>query len=144
MLNVLAVLHILVCFTLIALVLLQDPKGGAAGGVFGGAGSNSLLGATGATTFLAKLTRFAAIGFGVLCLVLTWYLRRDTGSVIDRVEGAAGAAPITAPVQTQPAGAVAPAENPSQAEKLENQKGMQEAAPANPPKQAPGTTTPAN
>ena len=96
MITVLVVLQLIVCLLLIALVLLQDPKGGAAGGVFGGGGgSNTLLGATGATTFLVKLTRFAAIGFGVLCLVMTWYLKRDTGSVIDAEPAAAAAA--TAP-----------------------------------------------
>jgi len=103
MLTFLAVIHVILCLLLIALVLLQDPKGGAAGGIFGGGGANTLLGATGATTFLTKFTRGVAIAFGVLCLVMTWYLKRDSGSVIDRVAPAnaqsAPAAPTTVPAQ---------------------------------------------
>lgn len=110
MLTVLVILQLVVCLLLIGLVLLQDPKGGAAGGVFGGGGgSNTLLGATGATTFLVKVTRFAAIGFGILCLVMTWYLKRDTGSVID-VSGAATAAGVPAG-QPVPADTTSPAGN---------------------------------
>jgi preprotein translocase subunit SecG len=109
MVTVLVVLQLTVCLLLIGLVLLQDPKGGAAGGIFGGSGSNSLLGATGATSFLVKVTRGAAIGFGILCLVLTWYLKRDTGSVID-ASGAATSAGVPAG-QPAPANPQSPAGN---------------------------------
>lgn len=97
LLNIIAVVHILTCILLIGLVLLQDPKGGAAGGIFGG-GSNSLLGATGATTFLAKFTRFTAIGFATLCLLMVYMLTKNTGSILDRVELPAGA--VTAPASS--------------------------------------------
>lgn len=93
MLTLLTVLQLFFSLLLICLVLLQDPKGGAAGGIFGGSGSNSLLGATGATSFLGKLTRVSAISFGLLCLTMTWYLKRDTGSVLDKMEVPASAAP---------------------------------------------------
>jgi preprotein translocase subunit SecG len=70
MVTVIALIHIIVCFLLIALVLLQDPKSSGGGSVFGGGGSNSLLGATGAVTFLTRITRYSAIIFGITCLIL--------------------------------------------------------------------------
>jgi preprotein translocase subunit SecG len=109
MITFLAVIHILFCIVLISLVLLQDPKGGAAGGIFGG-GSNSLMGATGGTSFLAKLTRFSAIGFAVLCLLMTWYMKRDTGSVLDiEPAGAVQLQPAPGTTENQPAKESAPA-----------------------------------
>ena len=114
MLAFLTISHFLFSILLIALVLLQDPKGGTAGGIFGG-GSNSLLGATGATSFLAKLTRATAVGFGLLCLAMTWYLKRDTGSVLDAVNAPAAAAAPAAPADSAappadpaPGGEIAP------------------------------------
>jgi len=104
MLTVIAFLHILVCIMLIAMVLLQDPKSGGAGGVFGGGGgTSSLLGTTGAVTFLTRLTRYLAIVFGVTCLILTLLSRPDTGSVVDGV-----AAPLAHPQGIQAPGAAAP------------------------------------
>ncbi len=108
MLTFLVVVHVTVCVLLIALVLLQDPKGGAAGGIFGGS-SNSLLGATGATSFLTRLTRGVAITFGVLCILLVWTLKRNTGSVLDTIQ-----LPVPPP-STAPAvpGTTNPGANPS-------------------------------
>ncbi len=100
-LNIVAAMHVFLCLLLICLVLLQDPKGGAAGGIFGGGGANSLLGATGATTFLAKFTRFTAIGFSALCLLMVWLLKQNTGSILDTIELPAGA--TTPPAATAPA-----------------------------------------
>lgn len=101
MLTFIAVIHVLVCIILIGLVLLQDPKGGA-GSMFGGGGSNTLLGATGAVTFLTRLTRYSAIIFGVTCLVLTLLSRPNTGSVLDTAPASAPAAPATEPIETAP------------------------------------------
>lgn len=104
MVILIAVVHLVVCLLLIALVLLQDPKNAGAGSVFGSGGSNTVLGATGATTFLTRLTRYSAVVFGVTCLILTLLSRPNTGSVID-------AAPTnTAPKNSAP---VAPAAPPS-------------------------------
>ncbi|HVK60739.1 MAG TPA: preprotein translocase subunit SecG [Bdellovibrionales bacterium] len=101
---IITVLHVVVCLLLIALVLLQDPKSGGAGGVFGGGGSNSLMGATGAVTFLTKLTRYSAIVFGVTCILLSLFSKPNVGSVLDTVP--AQAAP---PAATAPATEAAPA-----------------------------------
>ncbi len=103
MMTVIAVVHVIFCLLLIALVLLQDPKSSGGGAMFGGGGSNSVLGATGAETFLTKLTRYSAVVFGITCLVLTILSRPNSGSVIDSVVPANQPPPL-APAQPPPAG----------------------------------------
>lgn len=85
MVSVLAFVHIILCVFLIVLVLIQDPKGGAAGGMFGGS-SNSLFGATGAPTFMAKLTRWIAVLFASFCIIMTISIKPRSSSVLDNVK----------------------------------------------------------
>lgn len=100
MLNLLVIVHILVAVLLIVLVLLQDSKGGAMGGMLGGGGgSNSLFGATGATSLAAKATRIMAIIFALTSIGLTTYTSGGGGSVTDAVistvpAGVAGGAEV--------------------------------------------------
>jgi preprotein translocase subunit SecG len=105
MVTLLAVLHIIFCLGLIAFVLLQDPKGGSAGGVFGGAGANTLLGTTGAANFLTKTTSWCAILFGITCLLMTILSKPINSSVIDTgtaaQHSAAPGAPVAGPVPVQ-------------------------------------------
>lgn len=84
MLTFLAILHVIFALGLIAFVLLQDPKGGAAG-VFGGGGggSNSLFGATGAGNFLTTGTKWCAIAFAVSCLTLAYLTTESNKSILD-------------------------------------------------------------
>jgi preprotein translocase subunit SecG len=85
-LTLLAMFHVFVAFLLIAFVLLQDPKGGGAAGVFGGGGgSNSLFGASGAASFLSTLTKWAAIIFAVTSVATTYITSSKSGSVMDDV-----------------------------------------------------------
>lgn len=72
MLTLLAILHVFIGIGLVVFVLLQDPKGGGAGGMFGGGGgSNTIFGSTGAGNFLTATTKWFAILFAVSCLALT-------------------------------------------------------------------------
>ena len=77
MVSALIVFYFLVALSLIILVLLQDPKGD--GAIFGGGGSQSLFGATGATSFIVKATRVAAILFA-LCVIGLNYTLMSKGS----------------------------------------------------------------
>ncbi|MEK6773908.1 MAG: preprotein translocase subunit SecG [Bdellovibrionota bacterium] len=95
MMTFVAVLHVLVALLLIALVLVQDSKGGGALGM-GGGGSNSVLGAAGAQTIWAKLTRIIAFIFAATCVGLTYMTASQSKSIIDSV-------PIAAPVVGEPA-----------------------------------------
>lgn len=84
MVSVLAFVHIVLSIFLVVLVLIQDPKGGGAGGMFGGGGgSNSLFGATGAPTFLARLTRWVAVIFACSCIAMTIFIKPSKNSVLD-------------------------------------------------------------
>lgn len=97
-----AVVHILVAFILIALVLMQDTKSGSLGGAFGGGGSNSILGATGATTLAQKATRWAGVIFAITCIVLSIFSGRSTSSILESMPGAAPSAAPTAPAPANP------------------------------------------
>lgn len=128
-------LHIIVCFLLVILVLLQSGKEGM-GVIFGG-GNSSVFGSTGAGGILAKLTTLMAIVFVITSLSYTYVTSSHTDSdstilnvQIEEVpvptqgshasdattapeEGQATPAPVTAPEQnspdTTPAATTAPA-----------------------------------
>jgi len=76
MISALVVFYFLVAFSLIVLVLLQDPKGN--GAIFGGGGSQSLFGATGATSFIVKATRLIAILFAVCVIGINYMLMSES------------------------------------------------------------------
>lgn len=103
MVDFLSVLHIIITIALCGLVLMQDSKGGGALGI-GGSGSNSLLGATGAQTLAANLTKWVAILFAGSCIALTYFLAHDHKSVVDQMHSTTTTSPIpenspTTPVQ---------------------------------------------
>lgn len=107
MVDFLSVLHIIVTVALCGLVLMQDSKGGGALGI-GGSGSNSLLGATGAQTLAATLTKWVAILFAASCIALTYFLAHDNKSVVDQMHSTTTTSPIpenspTTPVPQQEA-----------------------------------------
>ena len=78
-------LHIIVCFVLIVVVLLQTGKSGGMG-IFGGGSSESLFSAPSGTVFIRKLTVGLAIAFLCTTIILTFLQgRRNTRSVIQRV-----------------------------------------------------------
>ena len=59
----LTVVHVLMCFAIIAIVLLQAGKGADIGSAFGGAGSQAVFGSMGTPTVLGKITAVIAIIF---------------------------------------------------------------------------------
>src|SRR5712671_1693909 len=70
MITFLTILHVVVCLFLILVVLLQAGKGGGMGIAFGGGGSQTVFGSSGAGNFLTRLTAGCATTFFVLSLVL--------------------------------------------------------------------------
>jgi len=68
----LIIIHVIVCFVLIMIVLLQTGKGADMGAAFGGGSSQTLFGSSGASTFLSKATTFAAIIFMLTSLTLAY------------------------------------------------------------------------
>ncbi len=82
----LVIIHVFVCIALIMIVLLQTGKGADMGAAFGGGGSQTLFGSTGASTFLSKATTVAAIVFMLTSLTLAYTsMNRESGSVMTEV-----------------------------------------------------------
>src|SRR5271169_4828124 len=68
---ILVTLHVLVCFVLILVIMLQSGNAADLAGAFGGAGSQTAFGPRGAATFLSKATTWCAIVFMVTSLTLS-------------------------------------------------------------------------
>ena len=83
--------HILVCFFLIVVVLLQSGKSGDIAAAFGGMGSQTAFGPRGAATALSKATTWSAVLFMVTSITLSIFAvrrsgARSTGSVLSGVK----------------------------------------------------------
>src|SRR5216684_1959818 len=74
----LTTVHVLVCFLLVVVVLLQSGKAADLAGAFGGAGSQTAFGPRGAATFLSKATTGCAIMF--MATSITLGLRTTLGA----------------------------------------------------------------
>jgi preprotein translocase subunit SecG len=98
---IITVIHIIVCFALILIVLLQAGKGAEMGAAFGGA-SQTIFGSSGAMGFLTKLTTVAAVIFMITSLLLAFTSTRRASTVIkDRPVQEAPVAPQQTPVPPQ-------------------------------------------
>jgi preprotein translocase subunit SecG len=69
MATLLLIVHVIVCFFLIFIVLLQSGKGAELGAAFGGS-NQTIFGSRGAATFLNKMTTVAAVIFMLTSLSL--------------------------------------------------------------------------
>ena len=100
---VLTIIHIVVCFFLVVVVLLQSGKAADLAGAFGGMGSQTAFGPRGSATVLSKATTIAAALFMLTSLSLAILATRHAGSsqsVLDRQK--------KPPVKTAPAQPVKP------------------------------------
>ena len=118
--NLIVFLHGLLCFAIVALVLLQRGKGADAGAGFGSGASGTVFGARGSATFFSKLTAVLATLFFLTSMSLAWFATRPRDdvqkSIVDSVPtepapasgvdpGAVPSLPETAPAgQPQPDG----------------------------------------
>lgn len=109
---IILVVHILVCFGLILIVLLQAGKGAGLSSAFGVGSGESFFGGRGPMMFLEKLTTGCAILFMVTCISLSLFASKQrSGSVLDKLP-MAPAAPAGQP-QSTPAPANIPSAVPS-------------------------------
>lgn len=101
MIEILTIIHIVVCFFLVVIVLLQHGKGADMGATFGGS-SQTVFGTEGPVPLLNKITTMAAVIFMVTSLILAYMSANvGTGSVMEGVK-----APVTTPKETEPAAPV--------------------------------------
>src|ERR671937_106700 len=97
----LTVLHVLMCFAIIAMVLfLQSGKGADIGSAFGGAGTQAVFGSMGTPTVLGKITAVVAIVFALTSFGLALTGGERAGSVVR--EPASTSAPASAPAPATP------------------------------------------
>jgi preprotein translocase subunit SecG len=83
MITLVTILHVLACFVLILVVLLQAGKGANMGAAFGGS-SQTVFGSSGAGTFLGKLTATVAVIFMLTSLILTYTAGHRGSSLVER------------------------------------------------------------
>ncbi len=76
------ILIALVCILLMAVVLIQNPKGGGIDSTFGGNTGNQMFGAAKSTDFIEKLTWYLALAMFVLCII-TSLMVGGTGTEVD-------------------------------------------------------------
>src|ERR1041385_6645618 len=76
----LTIIHVIVCFFLVVVVLLQSGKAADLAGAFGGMGSQTAFGPRGAATVLSKATTGAAIAFMLTSITLSILATRAGGS----------------------------------------------------------------
>jgi preprotein translocase subunit SecG len=113
---ILVTLHVLVCFVLVIVIMLQSGNAADLAGAFGGAGSQTAFGPRGAATFLSRATTWCAIVFMMTSLTLS--VKRSpvgassTGSILEQTQkpGPVPRKSATPPAQppTQPAQQPAP------------------------------------
>lgn len=83
MLTFMTVLIAIVSLLLMAVVLIQNPKGGGIDSTFGGQGANQMFGASRSTDFVEKLTWGLAIALFALSIVTTIMIGSpDAGQII--------------------------------------------------------------
>ncbi|MDQ6758543.1 MAG: preprotein translocase subunit SecG [Acidobacteriota bacterium] len=114
-------IHIIVCFFLVVVVLLQSGKAADLAGAFGGMGSQTAFGPRGSATVLSKATTIAAALFMLTSLTLAILATRgaaSSGSVLEREKKPAKAGTATPgkpgapPIKITPQGGGKPVEIP--------------------------------
>jgi preprotein translocase subunit SecG len=112
---VLVTLHVVVCFILIIVIMLQSGSAADLAGAFGGAGSQTAFGPRGATTFLSRATTWCAIVFMLTSLTLSVkrtpqegtgsgsILEQTTNPTPGKTPAPTPAKPVTPLAQTTPA-----------------------------------------
>src|SRR5437870_4961975 len=93
----LIVVHVIACFAIIGIVLLQSGKGADIGSAFGGAGSQAVFGSMGTPTVLGKITTVAATAFLITSFSLAVLSHRRAETIMP------ASAPAAAPASSGPA-----------------------------------------
>jgi preprotein translocase subunit SecG len=123
---VLVSLHVLACFVLVIVIMLQSGSAADLAGAFGGAGSQTAFGPRGAATFLSRATTWCAIVFMMTSLALS--VKRTpteaagTGSILEQTQTSTPAKPAQTPPVKLPIQSPAkpPASVPSQQSPAQN------------------------
>jgi preprotein translocase subunit SecG len=107
MIALLTVIHIIVCFFLIIVVLLQSGKSGDIAAAFGGQGSQTAFGPRGAATALSRATTWSAIIFMVTSITLSILAQKRAGGSNSVLQGLKPSQTNSQPAKSAPAPAPA-------------------------------------
>ena len=113
MIIVLTILHVIVCFFLIIVVLLQSGKGADVASAFTGMGSQTAFGPRGAATVFSRLTAGAVIAFMLTSLSLALISSRRGGAGGSVLENEKPGQTQTAPPAPQPTPPAQPQQQPA-------------------------------
>src|SRR5262249_52477279 len=113
---VLTIIHVLACFGIIGIVLLQSGKGADIGSAFGGAGSQAVFGSMGSPPPLGKITTGIAVVFTLTSFTLairggerrSWVVRETPRVSAPATPSAPNAPAPNAPTPAAPAAPAAP------------------------------------
>ena len=103
------IVHVIVCFFLIVVVLLQSGKAGDISAAFGGQGSQAAFGPRGAATTLSRATTISAVLFMLTSVTLSINAIKQGGGSKSVLQGVKSAPAKTQPVAPAPTPAPAPA-----------------------------------
>src|SRR5207302_1383563 len=92
--------HVLVCFLLIVVVLLQSGKAADLAGAFGGAGSQTAFGPRGAANVLSKATTWCAVMFMLCAMAMVLRTDKAVGQGSSILERVSKPAPKPGPART--------------------------------------------
>jgi len=101
MLILITTIHVIVCFFLIIVVLLQSGKSGDIAAAFGGMGSQTAFGPRGAATALSKATTWSTVIFMVTSITLSIMASRG-GSTSSILQGLSPSQTKTQPATPAP------------------------------------------
>jgi preprotein translocase subunit SecG len=103
MLILITTIHVIVCFFLIIVVLLQSGKSGDIAAAFGGMGSQTAFGPRGAATALSKATTWSTVIFMVTSITLSVMASRGASSSGSITQGLSPSQTKTQPAKPAPA-----------------------------------------
>jgi preprotein translocase subunit SecG len=95
--------HVIVCFFLIIVVLLQSGKSGDVAAAFGGMGSQTAFGPRGAASALSKATTWSAVLFMITSITLSVFASRRGAASGSILSGTKPAQTTSQPAQPAPA-----------------------------------------
>ena len=90
MFSIFLIIHVLICFALVVVVLMQSSKGEGLAGAFGGGGgvSGAVFGGRGAASFLSRSTTVLAVFFMLSCMGLSLMSSSGNQSAVVGAESA--------------------------------------------------------
>jgi preprotein translocase subunit SecG len=98
--NIIIVVHVIVCFFLIGVVLVQQGRSADLAGAFGGQGSQTAFGPRAAANVLTRLTTWSAVIFMCTSIALTVLYARTNGTGSHSVLDDSKSAPVSAPAKS--------------------------------------------